>query len=777
MESTIKMQLEQDLKALYQGETQERHKQTTLTGEVAQEMPKVMTSDGHLVAWDRNEIIDQLITETKIAYKFHGKEPCDRSTAIEIAKEAEKLIRNMNLEIVAAPLIREVVNTILLKRGYIEWRNVATRVGMPLYDAHQIDTGYGFEAKENSNLIENAETAHKKKADKLSKEQALLQLPPELAKLHISGDLHIHDLEYFTTRPFCQDHDLRVFLYCGLVPDGVGNKTSVAGPAKHPAVAVLHAAKILGSSQTNFSGGQGFYNFITFLAPYFEGLPYKEIKQLAQMFIYEIGEMMVARGSQVVFSSVQLSPGVPKIWRDKPVVARGKIYDGKMAPLRTYGEFERENRLFFKAFMEVMLEGDYWGKPFNFPKPEISIEPDFLIEKEKDEYYGTEIPTYEELYDLAFELAAKFGTPYFDNQVPEYRGAGKGISCYQCCAYNFSSLLEEDREFEDKLYFRNGKHFSMGSWQVVSLNLPRAAYKAEGDDKALIRELKRLMDSAVEIFKIKYIWMKELVEKHRMPFAQQQMIDPNTGAKLPPLVDFNGLVWTIGVVGLNDMVHYHLGKELHESKEALKFGIRVMTELELYAKELSKKHGMKIALARTPAESTAQRFAVSDLLSEEFKEKARNIVKGNVGKAEEIYRCEKTRDLPVYYTNGTHVAPSADISLIDRIKIEHVFFPIVDGGNIFHIWLGESAPDPVGLRRLAWKIIKNTQIGYFAFTKDYTICLNCHSVESGLHDRCERCGSMDVDHYSRITGYYNAVSGWNAGKKQELMDRKRYTIA
>jgi len=62
-----------------------------------------------------------------------------------------------------------------------------------------------------------------------------------------------------------------------------------------------------------------------------------------------------------------------------------------------------------------------------------------------------------------FELAARFGTPYFDNQLPEYRGAGKGISCYQCCAYNFSSSADKDTEFDDKLYFREGKHFSMGA--------------------------------------------------------------------------------------------------------------------------------------------------------------------------------------------------------------------------------------------------------------------------------------------------------------------------
>jgi len=31
-----------------------------------------------------------------------------------------------------------------------------------------------------------------------------------------------------------------------------------------------------------------------------------------------------------------------------------------------------------------------------------------------------------------------------------------------------------------------------------------------------------------------------------------------------------------------------------------------------------------------------------------------------------------------------------------------------------------------------------------------------------------------VEHLSRVTGYIQAVSGWNEGKKQELKDRKRY---
>ncbi len=696
-------------------------KQKTLDGAYTPPLPPVRTTDGHIVEYDRNRIVRQIVDETRLVETFYGYEGATEELAQEIAREVEQRIQGMGLKSLSGPLIREIVNMALLEKGLVQYRNVCTRVGTPVFDAHLIDVGRGFEAHDNANLQENAETSHKKKADKISKEQYLLQLPPDLADHHLSGEMHIHDLEYFGTRPFCQDWDLRYFFYYGLMPDGNGTKASVAGPAKRAEVAILHAVKALGSAQTNFAGGQGYYNFLTFLAPYIEGMEYGEIKQLMQMFVYEMTQMMVARGGQLVFSSIQLSPGVPTLWRDKPCIYKGKIWDGKNAPKRTYGEFEREVRLLFKALMEVMIEGDYWGKPFNFPKPEISIEPDFMQEREEFNQKNPDLPTYRELYILTFELASKFGTPYYDNQLPAYRGAGKGISCYQCCAYQFSAVADKDSDFNKKLFFENGRHFSMGSWQVVSVNCPRAAYKAEGNDERLFAELKSHMDVAVEIFRIKRRWM-DLIRAHsRMPFAMQRPKDPNTQERGAVAVDLEGLVYTIGVVGVNEMVQHHTGSQMHESKAAFKLAVRAMTEMEQYAKKLSQENNMTLALARTPAETTGQRFAVADLLDKRYHDAAARVIKGDLTDA--IPRLGKSRDLPIYYTNGTHVAPGADVPLTRRMEIEHVFFPIVDGGNIFHIWLGEARPDPRGLYDMAMKLCTTTQIGYFAFTRDLTVSL------------------------------------------------------
>jgi ribonucleoside-triphosphate reductase len=743
---------------------------------ITEALPAVRNTDGFKTEWNRTKIINMIVKETKLCEIFYSKPAATYEEAEAIARETENIVLKMRRDFLSGPLIREIVNTVLIERGHPEWRNCMTRVGVSVHDAFQIDSGYGFEAKDNANQLDNAETSHKRKADKLSKEQNLLLIPNEVSELHLSGELHIHDLEYFGTRPFCQDWDLRYFLYYGLMPDGVGKQSSIAGPAKKAEVAFLHAVKAMGSAQTNFAGGQGFYNFLTFMAPYLVGKTEEEIEQLMQMFVYEMMQMMCARGGQTVFSSVQLSPGVPKLWRDKPIVAKGHIYDGDNYHVEcTYGKLEREVRLAFKALMTVMLKGDHEGKPFFFPKPEISIEPDFMQEDELFNAMNPDVPTYRELYRMAFALAAKFGTPYFDNQLPAYRGAGDGISCYQCCAYQFSANPTDDMEFDDKLYFRNGKHFSMGSWMVMSLNCPRAAYKAEHDDKKLFEELKSLMCSAIVVFRTKREWMERLIAANRIPFASQRPKDPNTGKLGETAVDFDALVYTIGIIGINEMVQYHTGYQIHESDDAYKLAIRAMLEMKMYAKELSHKYNMEIALARTPAETTAQRFAVSDLMHDEYREKAMQVIKGDVDKA--LEHISETKDLPVYYTNGTHLAPGASVTITERIQKEQIFFPIVDGGNIMHIWMNEKVPDVDGLMDFGMRIAKNTQVGYFAFTRDMTMCLDEGYMSNGLQEKCPKCGSGNVQHLSRITGYLQNVEGWNEGKKQELKDRARYDVA
>jgi len=339
------------------------------------------------------------------------------------------------------------------------------------------------------------------------------------------------------------------------------------------------------------------------------------------------------------------------------------------------------------------------------------------------------------------------------------------------CAFAFHAGADT-KNFDDKMYFRNGEHFSMGSNQVVSTNTPRAAYKVpKGDFDALEAECKRLITQAIEVHEFKRDWIKKLWYNGHIPFATQQLRHPKTMEVSPPAVDYEELVYTIGVVGMNEVSLYHTGYGL-DHNIGLKLSIKLLNRLTDFVNAQGEERGIKLVLARTPAESAAQRFAVSDLMA--YPEEATPCIQGDVETA--LADINTSRNLPIYYSNGTHLPVNNKVGIIDRMKREGKFFHVLDGGNIFHVWMGEEDPDPIALKEFIFNIIKNTEIGYFTFTKDFSLCEPCGKQMNGIKTICDRCGSDDVKAYSRITGYIQDVSGWNAAKLQELKERTRISV-
>ena len=676
---------------------------------------KVRTSKTTFEKFDSEKITKSLVRETGL----------DEKKSREVAEAVEAELHGLKLEYVTAPLIREIANVKLLEHGLEDIRAKYTRLGMPVYDVKNL---IELPSKENANLQYNPESIHKLLADQVSKEYTLINvLPLELADAHMAGEIHIHDLDYFI-RPFCFSHDIRFFLKNGFKADGIGNHTAIAGPAKRPEVAFLHAAKVLAASQTNCAGGQGFSFFNTFLAPFVAGLDYKKIKQLAQMFIYELSQMYVARGGQVVFSSIDCDMSVPKQFRDIPAILPG----GDIKDSVTYADFEDETRSLFNAILDVYLEGDCIGKPFNFPKFEVQIHPKELKNSKNSE----------ELMKVS-ELAAKFGTPYYIiNQpyMPEF-------ACYQCCS--FLMPLDESSTKED---VRNGT-IRGGGLQVVTINLPQIAYEAKGNDDKLFELLRDRMEKAKKTLLLKRETIKRNLDNNLLPFMGQPINDKER------YLEVDKQSYIIGMVGMNEAVKSHTGKELHESDDSWKVGLRIMKAMKDTVAQFRDETKLIFALARTPAESSAYRLAQIDL--RKYGDTA--VVNGENDSA--------------YYSNSFHTRPSADIPLWKKLTIEGAFHPLTDGGAMSHVYLSEKNPSPEGIYELTKKIATKTAIQYFAFTKDLSVCSKCNFTSGGLVDECPNCSSRNIDWWSRITGYYQNVAGWNKGKLAELSERRRYGLS
>ena len=68
----------------------------------------VRTSNEDLVTWNRQRIVDALVRETFV----------DPDTAEAISKEVEEFIFSTKITMVTAPLIRELVDSKLIERGW-----------------------------------------------------------------------------------------------------------------------------------------------------------------------------------------------------------------------------------------------------------------------------------------------------------------------------------------------------------------------------------------------------------------------------------------------------------------------------------------------------------------------------------------------------------------------------------------------------------------------------------------------------------------------------------
>lgn len=476
----------------------------------------VRTSRNTIEPFDRKKITRSLIKETKLP----------RELADMIARESEEELRRLKLDFISAPLIREVVNVKLLEHGFERPRADYTRLGMPVYDATELlEAGI-----EKDPSLADPELLHSHMAGNIFKEYVLLKvLPLHLADAHMRGEIHIHNLDYFVSRPYSVNHDLRGFLEEGLELGVKGRKLST-GPAKTPRMAFLLASKVLGTAQTNIAEKQRLDCFNVFLAPYVRGLGSREIKELAWLFLLD---------SQVNSKSVEL--GIEYACPDF---------------LQEYEDHEEEIKSLAEAMTLVYAEGDARGRTITLPSP--------CYSSRKGDHGRA---GYGEFISRAHELAADFKTPIFANRANPLG--------------------------------------TRGILQIITLNLPRAAYAAKGDDDQLFENLLELLTMAREALMIKRELMEHRSRKGLLPFLGQRC----NGEEYYSL---DKVEHAVGYVGLNEMVKAHTGEEIHKNRASMNFGLRVLRSIAKTLKEWGKETGLKWSLTPAPKASTAYRLAKLD---------------------------------------------------------------------------------------------------------------------------------------------------------------------
>lgn len=539
----------------------------------------------------------------------------------------------------------------------------------------------------------------------------------EISNAHRNCDFHIHDLSMLS--PYCAGWSLKQLIKEGL--GGVRGKIA-SKPAKHLFTLCNQMVNFLGILQNEWAGAQAFSSVDTYLAPFvkYEDLSYVEVKQCIESLVFGLNTPS-RWGCQAPFSNFTFDWVVPDDLAELNCIVGGEEVDFK------YKDCKREMDMINRAFMEVMIEGDANGRGFQYPIPTYSITKEFDWDTESINN------------KLLFEMTAKYGIPYFSNYVNSDMKPSDIRS--MCCRLRLD--LRELRR-KNGGYFGSGE--STGSVGVVTINMPRLAYKSKSETE-FFDNLDRLMDIAARSLHIKRSVVSQYLENGLYPYTKRY------------LGNLNNHFSTLAVLGMNEAcLNASWIRDNIASDAGYSFSKKVLDHMrdrlsdyqELYPGEL-------FNLESAPAESTTLRFALHD--KKDFPD---------------IITAGDSTDGAPYYTNSSHLPVGYTDDIFTALDHQDDLQTKYTSGTVFHAFLGEKLPNWESAMMLTKKIAENYKLPYFTFSPTYSICPD-HGYIRGEEWTCPECGKK-TEVYSRVTGYYRAVQNFNDGKAHEFNDRKEYKV-
>ena len=501
----------------------------------------------------------------------------------------------------------------------------------------------------------------------------------EIAEAHKNASFHIHDLSMLSG--YCAGWSLRQLIEEGLggIPDKVTSK-----PASHLVTLCNQMVNFLGIMQNEWAGAQAFSSFDTYLAPFIkkDKLTDKEVRQALQSFIFGVNTPS-RWGTQAPFSNITLDWVCPEDMREKKVVIGGKEYDF------TYGDCQSEMDRLNSIYIDILLEGDANGRGFQYPIPTYNITKDF----------DWEHPNCRKL----FEMAGKYGTPYFQNFVNSDLDPSAVRS--MCCRLQLD--LRELRKRGGGLF---GADEFTGSIGVVTINLPQIAYLAIDEEDFFIR-LEKLMNLAKDSLVLKRKKITELTELGLFPYTKKYLHSYRN--------HFN----TIGICGMNEACLNFLDCDI-SNKEGKFFAEKILDFMREKMIKFQDETGSLFNLEATPAESTSYRLAKHD------KKNYPDIITSGI-------------DEP-FYTNSSQLPVDFTSDVFEALDHQESLQTKYTGGTVFHAMLGEKISDWTSCKELVKSIAFNYKLPYFTLSPVYSIC-PIHGYLDGEHQFCPKCKEEKVE--------------------------------
>ena len=763
--------------------------------------------DGRVVPFDPSKI------EHAIAHCFmgSGSQKSDETAQELAALVVSQLENDENIPSVpSVEQVQDVVERVLIEKGFVRSakayilyraersrvREMNTRLMKVFEDIASKDAVDSDIKRENANI--NGDTAMgsmlKFGSEGAKQFYEMYVLDPRFSAAHHDGDIHIHDLDFYTLTTTCCQIDL-LDLFHGGFSTGHGVLREPNDIYSYSALACI----AIQANQNDQHGGQSIVNFDYGMAPGVKKTYRKRFRDnldralellggvedsadKARAIVDELGDQISLAPNAEVDSLVaeKVAEILPDASQDElnKIVSFVREHAEKETDKATYQAMEalihNLNTMNSRAGAQVPFSSINYGMDTSpegrmvmrnvmlateagLGNGETPIFPIQIFRVKEGVSFNPGDPNYD-LYRLAIRTSAKrlfpnfsfvdapFNKKYYKEGHPETEIAYMG-----CRTRVIGNVYDPTREVCPR----------RGNLSFTSINLPRIAIKAKGDVGWFFEELERLCNLVHDqlLERLEIISNKKV---YNFPFLMGEGV----------WIDSEKLGWTdsvrevlkhgtlsIGFIGLAEALVALRGKHHGEDPASQNLGLEIVGFIRKFCDECSQREKLNYTCLATPAEGLSGRFVRID------KEKY-GIIPGVTDRE--------------YYTNSFHVPVYYPISAFEKIAIEAPYHALTNAGHISYI---EMDGDPTKNLDAFEKVVRymhDQGIGYGSINHPVDRDPVC-GYNGIIGDSCPKCGRHEDGHaferIRRITGYLvGNLDRFNNAKRAEESERVKHTI-
>lgn len=768
----------------------------------------IIKRDGRKAEFDQTKITDAIEKAFQASGAMQG-----RSVAEKISNTVMEKIENGAIE--GTPTVegvQDLVEEALIEanfsqtaKAYILYRaersrvrDVNSRLVQTLKDITFSKASDSDMKRENANI--DADTAMgtmlKYGSESAKQFYEMCVIDPRFAKAHREGDIHIHDLDFYTLTTTCCQIDLRK-LFKGGFSTGHGVLREPNDIASYSALACI----AIQSNQNDQHGGQSICDFDYGLAlgvrktyrrlykkhlsEAFELLSDVENpKELATNVLGRV-EGETGKQAELVMNSTFVSAVRNELLEtgiEESIVDRAMAYAEKAAKRdtdrATYQAMEalihNLNTMHSRAGAQTPFSSINYGMDTSaegrmviknvllateagLGSGETPIFPVQIFRVKEGINYNPGDPNYD-LFKLAMRCSAKRLFPNFSFvdapfNLQYYKGTPETEISYMGCRTRvMGNVYDPSREITP----------GRGNLSFTSINLPRLAIRSKGDKELFFD----LLDSKLALVVAQLDERFEIQCRKKVynaPFLMGQGVWIDS-EKLKPTDEQREVLkhgtLSVGFIGLAETLVALTGHHHGEDPESQKLGLEIVGHMRSYLDRISQERKLNYTLLATPAEGLSGRFVKLD--------------RERYGSIPGVTDRE-------YYTNSFHVPVYYNINAFDKISIEAPYHALTNAGHISYIELDGDPTENLDAFESVIRFMKESGIGYGSINHPVDRDPEC-GYNGIIGDRCPKCGRTEDDgvrfeRIRRITGYLvGTLDRFNDAKRAEETDRVKHGI-